>query len=51
MFMYRVIGLTNYFDMFVLLYRNSVNSFIVITQLGFCCVYILFVSKSIQQVK
>lgn len=37
------------FQSYSVFFRNSVNSFIVITQLGFCCVYILFVSKSIQQ--
>ncbi|VVC39501.1 Amino acid transporter, transmembrane domain [Cinara cedri] len=38
------------FQSYSVFFRNSVNTFIVITQLGFCCVYILFVSKSIQQV-
>ncbi|XP_015365106.1 PREDICTED: proton-coupled amino acid transporter 2-like isoform X2 [Diuraphis noxia] len=38
------------FQSYSVFFRNSVNSFIVITQLGFCCVYILFVSKSFQQV-
>jgi len=31
------------------LFRTMVNVFVIITQLGFCCVYILFVSNSIKQ--
>ncbi|XP_025420609.1 proton-coupled amino acid transporter-like protein CG1139 isoform X2 [Sipha flava] len=37
------------FQSYSIFFRNSVNTFVVITQMGFCCVYILFVSKSIQQ--
>lgn len=30
--------------------KNSVNAFLLITQIGFCCVYTVFVAQSIQQV-
>lgn len=30
--------------------RKLVNLFLCVTQLGFCCVYFVFVSKNLQQV-
>ena len=30
--------------------RLIVNAFLTITQLGFCCVYVLFVGRNIEQV-
>ncbi|XP_025420636.1 proton-coupled amino acid transporter-like protein CG1139 isoform X2 [Sipha flava] len=38
------------FQSYSVFFRKSVNSFIVISQLGLCCVYVIFISKSLQQV-
>lgn len=33
-----------------LIFRKTINLFLCITQLGFCCVYFVFVAKNLQEV-
>lgn len=35
---------------FVPVFRSMINVFLCITQLGFCCVYFVFISQSIEMV-
>jgi len=48
---YDLVTLTDFlFNLLYFYFRNLINVFLCITQLGFCCVYFVFVSTNLQEV-